>query len=527
VWIETDENNEKYLLIKWEKEWETIVQVEDAQGNVKTVRVTVGAGATQPTPENPEKPWEETPEPNPNDDLDVEALIEDWLKQIENESRTDGIQTNNVKTLEEYKKEIDTFIQELRNKKVNQEKIDILIVRIQTIKTKISDSKVSTLQMLVQVLDYFAIELQDIYQVEIIKSDYTPEVEDGYIWWFYFKIENQEKVKEAWIEYYSNKEYSKQWFTWKKQILESRWWGEYAAFIFPKTKYTNIRWYVVDKEGNKFYTSTQGDIIKSWISLNDYYNLESGQTIASADWVQINAIPLLIPILIMGWIATYSSYECGKYNAVNGTYDDLSCYVWWWIVVAWVGLWATLSAPAIVSWASTLQWYAGMSGLSIMVTSFASKFKLQNFSNITKINLDKLSTVWQSYARTRDFISTKLNWWVWFVADKSSTAFYHLKKLLWTKSNWEWHHIVEQHINNISRFWMKNVQNTKNVIHLPKEFHSKVTGYYNSIDRVLASKYGFPVNTKVRDIIKTLDFNKQYNFWMEVLKKFWGDKFIK
>jgi hypothetical protein len=111
----------------------------------------------------------------------VEALIEDWLKQIENESRTDGIQTNNVKTLEEYKKEIDTFIQELRNKKVNQEKIDILIVRIQTIKTKISDSKVSTLQMLVQVLDYFAIELQDIYQVEIIKSDYTPEVEDGYI----------------------------------------------------------------------------------------------------------------------------------------------------------------------------------------------------------------------------------------------------------------------------------------------------------------------------------------------------------
>jgi hypothetical protein len=59
---------------------------------------------------------------------------------------------------------------------------------------------------------------------------------------------------------------------------------------------------------------------------------------------------------------------------------------------------------------------------------------------------------------------------------------------------------------------MKNVQNTKNVIHLPKEFHSKVTGYYNSIDRVLASKYGFPVNTKVRDIIKTLDFNKQYNF---------------
>ena len=95
VWIETDKNNEKYLLIKWEKQWETIVQIEDAQWNIKMVRVTVGAWTTQP----PVEWWEEeTPVTNPNDMLDPFTLIDDLLKQVENENSANGIEVNSVDT---------------------------------------------------------------------------------------------------------------------------------------------------------------------------------------------------------------------------------------------------------------------------------------------------------------------------------------------------------------------------------------------------------------------------------------------
>jgi hypothetical protein len=78
-----------------------------------------------------------------------------------------------------------------------------------------------------------------------------------------------------------------------------------------------------------------------------------------------------------------------------------------------------------------------------------------------------------------------------------------------------WHHIVEQHAGNIAKFGAENIHNTNNVIKLASgkgSIHAKVTGYYNSIME--------GTNMTVRDYVKTLSYDKQYEFGIKVLKRF-------
>lgn len=78
-----------------------------------------------------------------------------------------------------------------------------------------------------------------------------------------------------------------------------------------------------------------------------------------------------------------------------------------------------------------------------------------------------------------------------------------------------WHHIVEQHPDNIAKFGAETIHNTENLIKLPHgagSLHNKITGYYNS---------KLPgMNMRVRDYVKTLSFEEQFNFGIETLKKF-------
>ena len=79
-----------------------------------------------------------------------------------------------------------------------------------------------------------------------------------------------------------------------------------------------------------------------------------------------------------------------------------------------------------------------------------------------------------------------------------------------------WHHIVEQHADNVAKFGHPSLQNTKNVISIPGGFkgslHSKVTGHYNSL---------MPgTSMRVRDYVKTLPYNQQYQYGIDVLKSF-------
>ncbi len=73
--------------------------------------------------------------------------------------------------------------------------------------------------------------------VRITDFEYTKKVDNWYVWWVYFKVNNPENVKEAGIEYYNAKSSSPwSWIPWEenKVILEGTTDGEYSSFIIPK-----------------------------------------------------------------------------------------------------------------------------------------------------------------------------------------------------------------------------------------------------------------------------------------------------
>lgn len=78
-----------------------------------------------------------------------------------------------------------------------------------------------------------------------------------------------------------------------------------------------------------------------------------------------------------------------------------------------------------------------------------------------------------------------------------------------------WHHIVEQGGNNVTKFGAEAIHNAKNIIKLPNgagSIHAKVTGYYNSL---------IPgTRIRVRDYVRTLNFDQQYQYGIDVLKRF-------
>ena len=100
---------------------------------------------------------------------------------------------------------------------------------------------------------------------------------------------------------------------------------------------------------------------------------------------------------------------------------------------------------------------------------------------------------------------------------QSFKSFSALKKALGPAGkNKHWHHIVEQHADNVAKFGQGSIQNTKNVISIPGGFkgslHGKVTGHYNSL---------MPgTSMRVRDYVKTLPYNQQYQYGIDVLKRF-------
>ncbi len=90
------------------------------------------------------------------------------------------------------------------------------------------------------------------------------------------------------------------------------------------------------------------------------------------------------------------------------------------------------------------------------------------------------------------------------------------------------HHIVEQHADNLFRFGNEQIQNTLNIIKLPDsagEIHRKITGFYNQ-----SAKAVFPnavEGQRVRDVVKQWDYVKQYNYGIDVINQFGGEKYLK
>jgi hypothetical protein len=79
--------------------------------------------------------------------------------------------------------------------------------------------------------------------------------------------------------------------------------------------------------------------------------------------------------------------------------------------------------------------------------------------------------------------------------------------------NMEWHHIVEQHESNITKFGAEKIHNTSNLIKLSKDIHIRISGYYSSIQP-------FTSGLTVRQWVGTQDYQGQYSFGIETLNRF-------
>lgn len=95
---------------------------------------------------------------------------------------------------------------------------------------------------------------------------------------------------------------------------------------------------------------------------------------------------------------------------------------------------------------------------------------------------------------------------------RSYPSFQALKKALGSAGEGkDWHHIVEQ--SNVDIFGSETIHNTKNVVALLKDVHYKISGYYSS-------KQIFTNNMTVREWLRSQTFEDQYQFGLDVLKRF-------
>jgi len=77
----------------------------------------------------------------------------------------------------------------------------------------------------------------------------------------------------------------------------------------------------------------------------------------------------------------------------------------------------------------------------------------------------------------------------------------------------QWHHIVEQCQSVKTGFPNTWINNSNNVVNISNAVHIKISGYYSSIQ-------WFTNGLRVRDWIAGQDFQKQYEFGIEILRKF-------
>ena len=76
----------------------------------------------------------------------------------------------------------------------------------------------------------------------------------------------------------------------------------------------------------------------------------------------------------------------------------------------------------------------------------------------------------------------------------------------------EWHHVVEQHADNVARFGEHAIHDVSNLVNISAEQHRRISGFYSMI------RNPFTGETQ-RDYIKTLSFEDQRRIGMEALRQ--------
>ena len=95
------------------------------------------------------------------------------------------------------------------------------------------------------------------------------------------------------------------------------------------------------------------------------------------------------------------------------------------------------------------------------------------------------------------------------------SSFKSLKKAIGSAGEGnDWHHIVEQSQIKKSGFSPELIHNTDNIIAIDHATHMKITGYYNT------KSFDFTNGLSVRDWLAGQSYEKQYNFGLDVLRKF-------
>ena len=79
----------------------------------------------------------------------------------------------------------------------------------------------------------------------------------------------------------------------------------------------------------------------------------------------------------------------------------------------------------------------------------------------------------------------------------------------------DWHHIAEQSQIKKSGFSPERIHNTNNIIAVDHATHMKITGYYNT------KSIRFTGGLSVTDWLAGQSYETQYNFGLDVLRKFW------
>jgi len=386
-----DDEQGKYLKIVWQEEWITIFQVEDVQGNTKTGKITVWPGSVT-EPENPGDPVE--PEPLPEEDeTPEEKELREFLEALSNEA--EWVQINELtgdeaRLLQEKKILIDDIAGRIKISNLSNTKIQGFIQSISELKNRLYALEYWKKEYHFELLSYLWEALENILKVEITSSEYTPDVEDWYIGWFYFTVDNPYGIEEAWIEYYNATSTSESNMVWKKQILENEKDWEFATFILPKTKYTLVRWYVVDKEWNKKYTNESGQIISSEVALLEYYEL--------ADNSEISTQSATVLLRMLVWIGAfgfwlYEDAKCIEQFTESQTFADLSCYVWAGSTVVGAMILWKAGVPKlawIVVWGVAISWKK-------FINLFKSKQSVQEFADALGKSVDDVARLWLTW----------------------------------------------------------------------------------------------------------------------------------
>ncbi|NJL72649.1 MAG: hypothetical protein HC888_14295 [Candidatus Competibacteraceae bacterium] len=109
------------------------------------------------------------------------------------------------------------------------------------------------------------------------------------------------------------------------------------------------------------------------------------------------------------------------------------------------------------------------------------------------------------------------------LGDRGFQSFGALKRHLGpNKPGQVYHHLVEQHGDNVAKFGAESIQNTGNVIEIP---HGKGT-IHNLISAFYSSKRPFTNGLTVRQWLKPQSFAEQYEFGVDAVKRFGGSEYL-